>query len=106
LRTNNARYEAISDRAVRVSGSEFVHDPEYTIKLPRARAGEPDGAVPYRIPGALIIATLGDLAKLVRSKNAGPFWLIDIIFDDAEAYRRARDAETRHPRRHRAPLQP
>jgi hypothetical protein len=33
LRTNNARYEAISDRAVRVSGSEFVRDPEYTIKL-------------------------------------------------------------------------
>ncbi len=35
------------------------------------------------------MATLGDLAKLVRSKNAGPFWLtIDIMFDDAEAYRR------------------
>jgi hypothetical protein len=33
LLTNNARYEAISDRAVRVSGSEFVQDPEYTIKL-------------------------------------------------------------------------
>ena len=40
------------------------------------------------------MATFGDLAKLVRSKNAGPFWLtIDIMFDDAEAYRRARDAE-------------
>ena len=40
------------------------------------------------------MATLGDLAKLVRSKNAGPFWLtIDIMFDDADAYRRARDAE-------------
>ena len=40
------------------------------------------------------MATLGDLAKLVRSKNAGPFWLtIDIMFDDAEAYRRARDTE-------------
>jgi hypothetical protein len=40
------------------------------------------------------MATLGDLAKLVRSKNAGPFWLtIDIMFDDAGAYRRARDAE-------------
>src|SRR5438309_10889994 len=39
------------------------------------------------------MATLGDLAKLVRSKNAGPFWLtIDIMFDDAEGYRRARDA--------------
>jgi uncharacterized protein YfiM (DUF2279 family) len=40
------------------------------------------------------MATLGDLAKLVRSKNAGPFWLtIDIMFDDAGAYLRARDAE-------------
>jgi hypothetical protein len=37
LRTNNARYDAISDRAVRVSGSEFVHDPEYTIKLEGVR---------------------------------------------------------------------
>jgi hypothetical protein len=37
LRTHNARYEAISDRAVRVSGSEFVLDPEYTIKLEGVR---------------------------------------------------------------------
>jgi hypothetical protein len=37
LRTGNARYEAISDRAVRVSGSEFTHDPEYTIKLEGVR---------------------------------------------------------------------
>jgi hypothetical protein len=37
LRTNNARYEAISDRAVRVSGSEFVHVTEYTIKLEGVR---------------------------------------------------------------------
>src|SRR5215469_4468084 len=37
LRTGNARYEAVSDRAVRVSGSEFVHDPEYTIKLEGVR---------------------------------------------------------------------
>jgi hypothetical protein len=40
------------------------------------------------------VATLGDVAKLVRSKNAGPFWLtIDIMFDDVEAYRRALDAD-------------
>jgi hypothetical protein len=37
LRTDTARYEAISDRAVRVSGSEFVPDPEYTIKLEGVR---------------------------------------------------------------------
>ena len=40
------------------------------------------------------MATLGRLAKLVRSKNAGPFWLtIDIMFDDSETYRRVRGAE-------------
>ena len=39
-------------------------------------------------------ATIGDLAVLVRSKNAGPFWLtIDIMFDDAEKYRRVRDSD-------------
>ena len=39
-------------------------------------------------------ATIGDLAVLVRSKNAGPFWLtIDIMFDDADNYRRVRDSE-------------
>jgi hypothetical protein len=37
LRTANARYEAVSDRAVRVSGSEFAPDPEYTIKLEGVR---------------------------------------------------------------------
>jgi hypothetical protein len=37
LRTGNARYEAISDRAVRVSGSEFANDSEYTIKLEGVR---------------------------------------------------------------------
>ena len=37
LRTENARYEAVSDRAVRISGSEFAPDPEYTIKLEGVR---------------------------------------------------------------------
>jgi acyclic terpene utilization AtuA family protein len=37
LRTSNAGYEAISDRAVRVRGSEFVHAAEYTIKLEGVR---------------------------------------------------------------------
>src|SRR5712691_468299 len=39
------------------------------------------------------MATIGDLAVLVRSKNAGPFWLtIDVMFDTAENYRRVRDS--------------
>ncbi len=37
--------------------------------------------------------TIGDLAVLVRSKNAGPFWLTyDIMFDDPAVYRKVRDA--------------
>ena len=38
--------------------------------------------------------TIADLAVLVRSKNAGPFWLtIDVMFDDPAAYRRVRDSD-------------
>lgn len=34
---------------------------------------------------------LGSLARVVRSKNAGPFTLtIDLIFDDLECYEKAR----------------
>ncbi len=37
--------------------------------------------------------TVGDLAVLVRSKNAGPFWLtFDVMFGDEPTYRRVRDA--------------
>jgi hypothetical protein len=40
------------------------------------------------------VKKLSELAKLVRSKNAGPFWLtIDIMFDDPDNYRRVRDSE-------------
>ena len=38
-----------------------------------------------------MIAKLGELAGLIRSKNAGPFELtIDIMFDDAAAFERVR----------------
>ena len=41
-----------------------------------------------------MMATIADLAVLVRSKNAGPFWLtIDVMFDDAEKYRQVRDSD-------------
>ena len=37
--------------------------------------------------------TIGDLAVLVRSKNAGPFWLTyDIMFDKPDVYRHVRDS--------------
>lgn len=36
---------------------------------------------------------LHEAAKLVRSKNAGPFTLtIDVMFDDVDLYRRVRDS--------------
>lgn len=36
--------------------------------------------------------TLAEVAKLIRSKNAGPFWLtFDVMFGDAAMYRRVRD---------------
>ena len=36
--------------------------------------------------------TLAETAKLVRSKNAGPFWLtFDVMFDDEGVYRKVRD---------------
>src|SRR4029077_6053123 len=43
---------------------------------------------------AAATTTIADLAVLVRSKNAGAFWLtIDIMFDDPEKYRRVRESE-------------
>lgn len=34
--------------------------------------------------------TLADIACLIRSKNAGPFWLtVDVMFDNEAHYRRA-----------------
>ena len=40
------------------------------------------------------MAKLWQLAKLIRSKNAGPFELtFDVIFKDRESYERVRDAK-------------
>jgi Domain of unknown function (DUF4387) len=39
------------------------------------------------------VSTLASLARLIRSKNAGPFVLtFDIMFEDEARYRRVRDA--------------
>ncbi|MFQ5896405.1 MAG: DUF4387 domain-containing protein [Nitrospinota bacterium] len=39
------------------------------------------------------MAKLGELARLIRSKNAGPFNLtFDIMFSDEATYRRVRDS--------------
>ena len=43
-------------------------------------------------------ATLGDLADLVRAKNAGPFWLtLDVFLHDEESYRRVTEARVVNP---------
>lgn len=40
------------------------------------------------------MTTLGELSRLIRSKNAGPFMLIfDVMFDDEATYRRVIDAK-------------
>ena len=37
---------------------------------------------------------LAEVAKLIRSKNAGPFWLtLDVMFEDPEVYRQVRDQQ-------------
>ena len=39
------------------------------------------------------MATIGELAKVIRSKNAGPFELtFDILFDDPEVYRAVKES--------------
>ena len=39
-------------------------------------------------------AVLADLARLIRSKNAGPFWLtVDVMFDEPASFRRALASE-------------
>ncbi len=44
------------------------------------------------------MATLGELARLIRSKNAGPFTLtFDIMFEDEATYRRVIAAEVVTP---------
>jgi hypothetical protein len=41
---------------------------------------------------------LRDVAKLIRSKNAGPFELtFDIVFGDPESYEQVRDSGTLNP---------
>lgn len=43
---------------------------------------------------------LSELARLIRSKNAGPYWLtIDVMFDDTASYRRVLDSGWMTPAR-------
>lgn len=39
------------------------------------------------------MSRLGDVAKVIRSKNSGPFELtVDVLFDSEEKYRRIKDS--------------
>jgi uncharacterized protein DUF4387 len=43
--------------------------------------------------------TVGDVAKLVRSKNAGPFWqTLDVFLPDDETYRLVAESTAIEPR--------
>ncbi len=41
------------------------------------------------------MTTIGDVARIVTSKNAGPYRLtVDVFFNDAASYARVRDSKT------------
>ena len=73
------------------SPSDIAIGPVYNFKrLSPGRGGRPQGNHDHRIHGDQEhMTTLVDLARVMRSKNAGPMMLtIDVMFDDDETYRR------------------
>ncbi len=68
LITRNSKYRAISDRAVNVSGSEFVPATEYTIKVEGVRQRGWSTIIPGAVRDPYIIADLDDwLAQLDKN---------------------------------------
>jgi hypothetical protein len=63
LDTREARYEAISERAVRVSGSRFTPAAEYTIKLEGVRQGGYSTILMGGVRDPFILAGLDDWLK-------------------------------------------
>jgi hypothetical protein len=63
LDTREARYEAISERAVRVSGSRFTPASEYTIKLEGVRQGGYSTILMGGVRDPFILAGLDDWLK-------------------------------------------
>jgi hypothetical protein len=63
LDTREARYEAISDRAVRVSGSRFAADPDYTVKLEGVRQGGYSTVLMGGVRDPFILADLDNWLK-------------------------------------------
>ncbi|KIW11219.1 hypothetical protein PV08_10519 [Exophiala spinifera] len=77
------------------SGS-VVSEPESTHysaeELEEFVKGRPEPVLPKAVPSDEAVRMM-DIAKIVRSKNAGPFELtLDIMFDSWEAYQRVKEA--------------
>ncbi|MBI2527347.1 MAG: acyclic terpene utilization AtuA family protein [Candidatus Rokubacteria bacterium] len=68
LDTSDATYEAVSDRAVKVSGSRFVQGDQYTVKLEGAEKVGYQTIVVAGVRDPLIIAQIDDWLAEVRER--------------------------------------
>jgi hypothetical protein len=64
--TTAARYEAISDRAVRVSGARFIHAPKYTVKIEGAALAGYRSIVVAGIRDPLVLRQLDTFLSSLR----------------------------------------
>ncbi|MBI2872939.1 MAG: acyclic terpene utilization AtuA family protein [Chloroflexi bacterium] len=71
LDTSKARYEAVSDRAVRVRGSQFVPAKRYTVKLEGAELVGYQSVVIGGVRDPIIIRQLDDWLARMRERLAG-----------------------------------
>jgi len=67
LDTTDAQYEAISDRAVRVSGSRFVESEKYTVRIEGAALAGYRSIVVAGIRDPLILRQLDEFLKSLRA---------------------------------------
>jgi hypothetical protein len=68
LDLTNSRYEAVSERAVKVSGSEFIHAPRYTVKLEGAERVGYQSILIGSIRDPFIIRQIDDWTTRLREK--------------------------------------
>lgn len=81
----------------RIDKSDF-RAPEKNSNGGRINAIAPGSSIPTTASSAP--KTLGDIASVVRSKNAGPYEItLDVIFDDPAVYRRVKEAGLLTPQR-------
>ena len=70
LDSTNARYEAISDRAVKVTGSEFIHGDKYTVKLEAAEMVGYQSVIIGSIRDPVMIRQLDDWLARMQDRLA------------------------------------